>query len=179
MAKPKARKPKWQDTDAATLRHNVGQRVRCYRDRQSQREFANHIGIEQRYLCKIERGEADLSLSVLQKLSQGIGLPLHKLLDSIETAHKTGYYYGYDGPSSAEWRRQVKEADRAKVEYEAKQQAEWEAELAAKYPGMTLDEAIDKNDEDVDAEIAAVRKRWREEQEREEQARQERKRVSD
>jgi transcriptional regulator with XRE-family HTH domain len=70
--------------DAVTLRHNVGRRVRWYRDRESQREFAKQLGITQAYLCRLERGEVDVSLTFLQKMLAATKVSLSDFLKDIE-----------------------------------------------------------------------------------------------
>lgn len=84
--------------DADTLKRNVGMRVRYHRDRVSQREFAEQLGITQAYLCKLERGEVDVSLSMLQRIADFQGQKIEVFLKGIETAHKTKDEYGYDAP---------------------------------------------------------------------------------
>ena len=64
--------------DALTLRRNVGRRVRYYRDQLSQRAFAKQLGITQAYLCRVERGEVDVSLSFLQKMLAAIETPAYR-----------------------------------------------------------------------------------------------------
>ncbi len=145
----RAKKPKWDEIDAETLRRNVGQRVRFCRDTEGLRPFAARTGITHAYLCRIESGTVDLSLSVLQKLSLAIGEPLAEFLDGIETAHYTKKDYSYDGPNHIEGRKQEKEDEKER----AARDAEWQAELLAKYPGKTLNEAQRLYEEEIEESI--------------------------
>ena len=173
----KKRQTKKLTVDDATLRHNIGQRVRYYRDATSQRAYAERVGITQAYLCRVENGTVDVSVAVLRKIAFDSLQPLSEFFTKIETAHKTGHEYGYDGPSAAEMRAEEKERAKAEAEYEAKLKAEWDA----KYGGMTddeIDEAQLLEDQADEAEQKRTREYWDEQRRLREQKKQERLRLA-
>ena len=50
----------------------------------SQEAFANEVGIDRSYMGGIERGEHNLALVNLLRISKALKLPLSKLLDSAK-----------------------------------------------------------------------------------------------
>lgn len=156
------------------LRHNIGQRVRYYRGATSQRAYAESVGITQAYLCRIENGTVDVSVTVLRKIAFHELAPLSDFFTGIETSHKTGHEYGYDGPSAAEMRAEEKERAKAEAEYEAKLKAERDA----KYGGMTDDEIDAAQDAEFEAKEKRTREYWDERKRREDAVRQEHLRVA-
>ena len=51
----------------------------------SQESFADHIGMHRTYYSAIERGEKNLQLDTLQRLSEGLGVPLWEMFKEVET----------------------------------------------------------------------------------------------
>lgn len=64
------------------LKHVLAQNVRLLRDAMgiSQDELAHRSGLHRTYVGGIERGERNISLSSLSKLSAALGVPAAKLL---------------------------------------------------------------------------------------------------
>lgn len=50
----------------------------------SQQGFARHAGIDRSYYAKIEKGEAEVSLTILRRLAKGLGLKLSELFRILE-----------------------------------------------------------------------------------------------
>lgn len=50
----------------------------------SQQGFARHAGIDRSYYAKIERGEAEVSLKILQRAAKGFGFKLSELFLVLE-----------------------------------------------------------------------------------------------
>lgn len=63
----------------------LGKRIRKLRDERgwSQEEFADICGINRSYMGRIERGELNLTLDSLQKVSKGLGRSVSALLRGI------------------------------------------------------------------------------------------------
>jgi XRE family aerobic/anaerobic benzoate catabolism transcriptional regulator len=64
--------------DADALARSVGQRLRLQRTRRqiTRRELSARTDISERYLGEIERGKANVSLGLLARISETMGLPL-------------------------------------------------------------------------------------------------------
>ena len=67
--------------DADIVRKNLGRRVRELRLKKkwSQEEFAHESGLARSFAGAIERGEKDLRLTTLVKLSKAFNLPIAQL----------------------------------------------------------------------------------------------------
>lgn len=63
----------------------VGNRIRTLRSERgwSQEEFADICGIHRSHMGEIERGEKDISISTLQKISKGLNIELSALLQDV------------------------------------------------------------------------------------------------
>ena len=66
-------------------RKMLGKRIRKLRDQKgwSQEEFADLCGVNRSYMGRIERGELNLTLDSLQKVSKGLGTTVSTLLKGI------------------------------------------------------------------------------------------------
>ena len=53
--------------------------VRIYHDK-NQTEMANALGISKSYLSEIEKGDKNVSISLLEKYSQALNIPMSSLL---------------------------------------------------------------------------------------------------
>jgi len=65
---------------------NLGKAIRLLRTEMglSQEAFADEVGIDRSYLGGIERGEHNLALMNLLKISKALKTPLSKLLESAK-----------------------------------------------------------------------------------------------
>ncbi len=74
--------PPMQGPDSCKV---LGRRIRKLRDQRgwSQEEFADICGINRSYMGRIERGELNLTLDTLQKVSKGLGRSVSALLKGI------------------------------------------------------------------------------------------------
>ena len=50
----------------------------------SQEGFAAHCGLHRTYMGDIERGEANLSLCIIDKIARGFALPIAKLMGRMD-----------------------------------------------------------------------------------------------
>ena len=68
-----------------TLQTVIGSRIRTLRleRRWSQEEFADICGIHRSHMGEIERGEKDMTISTLQKISRGLNIALSVLLQDV------------------------------------------------------------------------------------------------
>ncbi|WP_313223367.1 helix-turn-helix transcriptional regulator [Pseudoxanthomonas mexicana] len=68
--------------EAATLPKSLGSAIRRRRQalKLSQEDFADHIDMHRAYYSAIERGERNLTLVTLHKVSLGLGVAPSKLL---------------------------------------------------------------------------------------------------
>jgi len=66
----------------ATLPKKLGMAIRARRQglKLSQEDFADHIGMHRAYYSAIERGERNLTLVTLERVSTGLGVSLSMLL---------------------------------------------------------------------------------------------------
>ena len=69
-----------------TIQHRFGRALRANRTRLgfSQEGFALHVGLHRTYVGGIERGERNPSLRNMQRLADGLGVPLSELLRDAE-----------------------------------------------------------------------------------------------
>ena len=63
----------------------IGNRIRALRSQRgwSQEEFADICGIHRSHMGEIERGEKDVSISTLQKISKGLDIAISALLQDV------------------------------------------------------------------------------------------------
>jgi len=68
------------------LHRKLGGLIRGFRVRKgfSQQRFARYAGIDRSYYAKIERGEAEVSLTILRSITKGLGLKLSELFLVLE-----------------------------------------------------------------------------------------------
>ena len=68
-----------------TLQTVIGNRIRALRlEREwSQEEFADICGIHRSHMGEIERGEKDMTISTLLKISRGLNIALSVLLQDV------------------------------------------------------------------------------------------------
>ena len=66
-------------------KEKLGERVRDLREERglSQRRLALMIGIDKTYLCGIERGSRNPTLATLEKIADGLGIPLAELFAGV------------------------------------------------------------------------------------------------
>jgi transcriptional regulator with XRE-family HTH domain len=66
----------------ADLLEKFGHRVRELREKQrlSQEGFAEQVGLDRTYISGIERGVRNPTLSTIQRLAEGFGIPIEKLM---------------------------------------------------------------------------------------------------
>ena len=66
-----------------TISGMIGERIRKFRTEQklSQEELAFNSELHPAYIGKVERGEKCPTIETLYKISNGLKIPLHKLLD--------------------------------------------------------------------------------------------------
>lgn len=64
---------------------NIGESFQRFRRKQSmsQEELAFVTRIDRTYIARIERGKANPTLSVLVKLSRGLKIKLHDIIDPV------------------------------------------------------------------------------------------------
>ncbi len=79
-------KPVMSDADRATLRNEIGQRIREWRLRRelSQAEVARGAGITQASLSNYENGKRDMPLMTLFGVAASLNVSLGDLLESSE-----------------------------------------------------------------------------------------------
>lgn len=65
----------------------MAQRLRSIRSEKeySQEEFARHAGMNRSYYGQIERGEKNISIAVVFKICDGLGITPGELLDEAQT----------------------------------------------------------------------------------------------
>lgn len=75
----------------------IGQRIRNYRAQKhlSQEELAEFCGLHPTYIGQIERGEKNATLESINKIAEGLGVPLSTLFENI------GGYCGNNYPAQA------------------------------------------------------------------------------
>lgn len=64
------------------LQKVVGRNLRTYRKKKglSQEDFADFVGVHRTYMGGLERGERNLTLQSLEKLSEALGVDVRELL---------------------------------------------------------------------------------------------------
>jgi transcriptional regulator with XRE-family HTH domain len=67
------------------LQERIGNRVRELRSKHgwSQEAFADMCGIHRGHMGQVERGEKDLAISTLAKISKGLGITVSALLKGV------------------------------------------------------------------------------------------------
>lgn len=75
-----------QDSRELALQRALGERIRELRKKAgySQEAFADAAGVHRTYMGTLERGEANLSLSNLNKISTALGITLSELFKTVE-----------------------------------------------------------------------------------------------
>lgn len=70
----------------APLQRRLGKAIRRLRSAQgySQEGFADHVGVHRTYMGALERGEQNLSLSILEKVARGLRLKPWELLKEAD-----------------------------------------------------------------------------------------------
>lgn len=78
-------------TDREKISAKIGERIRQYRTKQklSQEALALACEIHPAYLGRIERGEKCPTVDTLVKISRGLKVPLHELLDIAADTNPT------------------------------------------------------------------------------------------
>jgi transcriptional regulator with XRE-family HTH domain len=78
--------------DKDDIRHLFGEAVRRARRNAglSQEELADLAGLDRTYIGGVERGERNAGLVALQKIADGLGLPLAKLFADVKPRGKRG-----------------------------------------------------------------------------------------
>lgn len=73
------------DADSCTLL--LGMAIREFRTKAglSQEAFAHEVGVHRTYMGSIERGERNVSLVNLVRISEALGVPLSKLIARAES----------------------------------------------------------------------------------------------
>lgn len=72
------------NTSANNTRRNLGLRVNEFRKAQklSLRKFASMVDMDYAYMCEIESGRANPTVTVLAKIAAGFGVHIKDLFDS-------------------------------------------------------------------------------------------------
>ena len=75
-----------QDQQELALQRALGERIRELRKKAgfSQEGFADAAGVHRTYMGTLERGEANVSLGNLHKISKALGITLSELLRTVE-----------------------------------------------------------------------------------------------
>lgn len=75
-----------QDQPELALQRALGDRIRELRKKAgySQEGFADAAGVHRTYMGTLERGEANVSLGNLQKISKALGITLSELFKTVE-----------------------------------------------------------------------------------------------
>lgn len=70
----------------APLRQRLGRAVRRLRRAAgySQESFADHVGVHRTYMGSVERGEVNISLDNIERISEALGLTADRLLAEAE-----------------------------------------------------------------------------------------------
>ncbi len=65
----------------------LGMRIRQLRVEKglSQEKFALHIGMDRTYFASVEAGKRNISIINIQKIADGLEIPLSQLFDGIES----------------------------------------------------------------------------------------------
>jgi transcriptional regulator with XRE-family HTH domain len=75
-----------QDSQELALQRALGERIRELRKKAgySQEAFADAAGMHRTYMGTLERGEANVSLGNLHKISTALGITLSELFKTVE-----------------------------------------------------------------------------------------------
>ena len=75
-----------QDSRELALQRALGERIRELRKKAgySQEAFADAAGVHRTYMGTLERGEANVSLGNLNKISTALGITLSELFRTVE-----------------------------------------------------------------------------------------------
>ena len=67
------------------VRKKFGKRLRALREERgwSQEEFADRAGLHRTYVCAVERGGRNPTLSVLERLSKALGISITAMLQGV------------------------------------------------------------------------------------------------
>ena len=67
------------------VRKKFGKRLRALREERgwSQEEFADRAGLHRTYVCAVERGGRNPTLSVLERLSTALGISITAMLQGV------------------------------------------------------------------------------------------------
>jgi transcriptional regulator with XRE-family HTH domain len=67
------------------VRKKFGKRLRTLREERgwSQEEFADRAGLHRTYVSAVERGVRNPTLSVLERLSKALGLPMAEMVGGL------------------------------------------------------------------------------------------------
>ena len=68
------------------LSAEIGQRLRVYRQliKMTQEELAEKAGMHQTYIGQVERGEKNLTISSLQKITRSLNISISAVFDDVE-----------------------------------------------------------------------------------------------
>lgn len=69
-----------------SLQRRLGKAIRRLRtaEEYSQEGFADHVGVHRTYMGALERGEQNVSLSILEKVAKGLGVKPWELLKEAD-----------------------------------------------------------------------------------------------
>lgn len=69
---------------------NFGMVIRKTRDRQgySQESFADEVGVHRTYMGSVERGEINISIKNMLRISASLNKPLSSLIKNVENRNK-------------------------------------------------------------------------------------------
>ena len=102
MSRPDAHPPVALDTAIAALQARVGDRVRAARGRagMSRRVLSEVSGVSPRYLAQLEAGEGNISIGLLLRVAEALGVGLEDLVAEAATSpvarHMAEAYVGAD-----------------------------------------------------------------------------------
>ena len=76
------------------ITQTIGSRLRYYRMQQSysQERLAELAGLHPTYIGQIERGEKNLTIESLSKITLALGIPLSQLLEKVDSPERPGSY---------------------------------------------------------------------------------------
>ena len=71
----------------ASTRKAIGMRIRALRkeNRLSQEKFALMVSVERSYLARVEMGQKNPSIDVLEKIAHGLGMTLSELFEGVDS----------------------------------------------------------------------------------------------
>ena len=76
------------------IAHTVGNRLRSYRLARgmSQERLAEGAGLHPTYIGQVERGEKNLTIESLEKITRALGVPMSNVFEKIEGRHEENNY---------------------------------------------------------------------------------------